>query len=150
MGLIQPEIERGRNLLGPNFFYFASFCVQKFQLCLFPKKINMNAASKPPQHPWTWCRRIEGWGQQTWHRRNRMCLISFAVFLSANWVFSDDGMLFGHWFVYLALLPLPVVFILPLVRDLVRARYPIGVVIVHDTWQFPLILKLGGKYKQRI
>ena len=38
MGLIQPKIERGRNLLGPNFFYFASFCVQKFQLCLFPHK----------------------------------------------------------------------------------------------------------------
>ena len=37
-------------------------------------------------------------------------------------------------------LPLPVVLILPLVRDLVRAKYPIGVVIVHDTWQFPLIL----------
>ena len=58
--------------------------------------------------------------------------------------------MFGHWFVYLALLPLPVVFILPLVRDLVRAKYPIGVVIVHDTSKFPLILKLGGKYKQRI
>ena len=99
------------------------WCPKPVALFIFHKNINLDVASKPRRRPWILCKRTEEYGRKTW-RRHSICFIWLTCF---SLKLSEIRQIL--YFVFYPL-PLPVILILPLVGDIIRAKYPLVALIV--------------------
>ena len=99
------------------------WCPKPVALFLFHKNINLDVASKPRQRPWIRCKQTEECGRKTWRRHSIVFIWLTCLLSRVIWFLQILYIVFYP-------LPLPVILILPLVGDIIRAKYPLIPLIV--------------------